>query len=69
MAKKRQAAKKQPAGTRERLDAGTDVLFAKRDRRGRWTEMDDVGRSSAQIVAPRPNGRLGLGTATKGDLL
>lgn len=46
MAKKRQAAKKGPAGKRQRLNTGTDVRYAKRDPRGRWTDMEQLSNDS-----------------------
>jgi hypothetical protein len=32
---------------RELIDTGTDKRYVRRDERGRFTESDDVGRSSA----------------------
>ncbi|HEX5013424.1 MAG TPA: hypothetical protein VFV72_04620 [Candidatus Limnocylindrales bacterium] len=32
---------------RERIDTGTDVRFVRRDERGRFKKVDDVGRSLA----------------------
>lgn len=33
------------SGRRELIDTGRNKMFAKRDARGRFNEMDDVGRS------------------------
>jgi hypothetical protein len=33
---------------RERIDTGTDKRYVRRDDRGRFKEVEDVGRSSAQ---------------------
>jgi hypothetical protein len=33
---------------RERIDTGTDKRYVRRDERGRFDEVEDVGRSSAQ---------------------
>ena len=33
---------------RERIDTGTDKRYVRRDERGRFDEVTDVGRSSAQ---------------------
>lgn len=43
----RKVAKKSARSTakRERIDTGTDVRYAKRTASGRWSEMDDAGRS------------------------
>jgi hypothetical protein len=51
---------------RELIDTGTNRMFAKRDVKGRFTEMDDVGRSlaadrrtSAKTVAKSGHGDQG----------
>lgn len=33
---------------RERIDTGTDKRYVRRDEQGRFDEVEDVGRSSAQ---------------------
>jgi hypothetical protein len=40
-------ATKRSSSKRELIDTGRNKLFAKRDVRGRFSEMDDVGRSLA----------------------
>lgn len=42
---KKSGAKKRSTSRRERLDTGTNKAFAKRTAKGRFKEMDDVGRS------------------------
>lgn len=41
------ATKTKQAARRELIDTGTDKRFVRRDRKGRFDESDDVGRSLA----------------------
>jgi hypothetical protein len=57
---------KQARGRRELIDTGRNKMYGRRDEQGRFTEMDDVGRSlstdrrrSAKTKAPRGQGDRG----------
>jgi hypothetical protein len=57
---------KQASGRRELIDTGRNKMYGRRDEQGRFTEMDDVGRSlstdrrrSAKTKAPRGQGDRG----------
>jgi hypothetical protein len=45
MAKKTTGARKRSTSKRELIDTGRNKMFAKRTAKGRFKEMDDVGRS------------------------
>lgn len=56
-----------PARKRELIDTGTDKRYVRRDEKGRFDEVDDVGRSLSQDRkrAARTASKPGLGD--KGD--
>jgi hypothetical protein len=47
-AKKTKAKSRATTGNRERVDTARDHRYVRRDRRGRFDEVEDVGRSAAQ---------------------
>lgn len=57
---------KRASGRRELIDTGRNKMYGRRDERGRFSEMDDVGRSQstdrrreAKTKAPRGQGDRG----------
>ena len=58
---------KRSSGRRELIDTGRNKMFAKRDARGKFQEMDDVGRSlpSDRRTKAKTKSRKGFGD--KGD--
>ena len=58
---------KRSSTRRELIDTGRNKMFAKRDARGQFREMDDVGRSlgSDRRTAAKTKSRRGYGD--KGD--
>jgi hypothetical protein len=74
MAKKKAAAKPTPrkktasGGTRrELIDTGRDKRFVRRDRKGKFNESDDVGRSLSQDVKRHAKTAAKPGQGDKGD--
>ena len=52
---------------RELIDTGSDKRFVRRDKRGRFNESDDVGRSSAQDQKRNSKIKPKRGEGDKGD--
>ena len=52
---------------RELIDTGTDKRFVRRDKEGRFSESDDVGRSLAQDQKREARNKSKKGEGDKGD--
>jgi hypothetical protein len=52
---------------RERIDTGTDKRFVRRDKEGRFSESDDVGRSMASDQKRDSKTKPRRGEGDKGD--
>jgi hypothetical protein len=52
---------------RELIDTGTNKRFVRRDEQGRFTEVDDVGRSLSQDVRKHAKTEARPGQGDKGD--
>lgn len=52
---------------RELIDTGTDKRFVRRDDKGRFDEVDDVGRSLAQDVRQHAKTTVPPGQGDRGD--
>ena len=52
---------------RETIDTGTDKRYVRRDKDGKFSESDDVGRSSAQDQKRDSRTRPKKGDGDKGD--
>ena len=52
---------------RETIDTGTDKRYVRRDKDGKFSESDDVGRSSAQDQKRDSKTRPKKGDGDKGD--
>ena len=60
-------AKAQPARKRELIDTGTDKRYVRRNEKGQFDEVDDVGRSLAQDVRKHAKNVVPPGQGDKGD--
>ena len=60
-------ARKGTSGTRELIDTGRNKMFAKRGAAGRFTEMDDVGRSLTADRRRTAKTKVKSGRGDKGD--
>ena len=58
---------KRNSARRELIDTGRNKMYAKRDARGQFREMDDVGRSSASDRRTRAKTKVRRGYGDKGD--
>jgi hypothetical protein len=54
-------------GKRELIDTGTDKRYVRRDKKGRFKDSDDVGRSLAQDVRRKAKTVVKAGHGDKGD--
>lgn len=52
---------------RELIDTGTDKRYVRRDERGRFDEVVDVGRSLAQDVRHHAKTKVQAGEGDRGD--
>ena len=52
---------------RELIDTGSDKRYVRRNRRGRFTSSDDVGRSLAQDRRRRAKKKARRGQGDRGD--
>ena len=52
---------------RELIDTGSDKRFVRRDKKGQFSESDDVGRSLASDQKRESNTRPKRGEGDKGD--
>jgi hypothetical protein len=60
-------AKKRHSGGRELIDTGTDKRFVRRDEKGRFDDVVDVGRSLAQDRRTRAKNVAKPGQGDQGD--
>jgi hypothetical protein len=58
---------KRSSGRRELIDTGRNKMFAKRDARGQFREMDDVGRSLGSDRRKKATTKTRTGYGDKGD--
>ena len=61
------ARKRKSAAQRELIDIGRDKRFVRRDGKGRFDEVDDVGRSLAQDRRRKAKTVVKSGQGDKGD--
>ena len=52
---------------RELIDTGTDKRFVRRDKKGQFSESDDVGRSLKTDVRRKAQNKVKKGEGDKGD--
>jgi hypothetical protein len=55
------------AAKRELIDTGHDKRFVRRDDKGRFDEVDDVGRSLSQDVRQHAKTKVPAGQGDRGD--
>ena len=60
-------AKKEGKSHRELIDTGTDKRFVRRDDKGQFKEVDDVGRSLAQDRKQHAKTTVKSGQGDRGD--
>ena len=60
-------AKKGGASKRELIDTGNDKRYVRRDEKGQFEEVDDVGRSLGQDVKRKAKTKVPAGQGDKGD--
>ena len=60
-------AKKQSKSHRELIDTGTDKRFVRRDEKGQFKEVDDVGRSLARDRQQHAETEVKSGQGDRGD--
>lgn len=60
-------ATKKRASKRELIDTGTDKRYVRRDEKGRFEEVVDVGRSLAQDARRRAKKEVPPGQGDRGD--
>ena len=60
-------ADKKGASKRELIDNGNDKRYVRRDEKGRFDEVDDVGRSLAQDVKREAQTKVPSGQGDRGD--
>lgn len=61
------AEKRSNSSKRELIDTGNDKRFVRRDEKGRFEEVDDVGRSLAQDVRKHAKTVVPPGQGDRGD--
>ena len=61
------AGKSGTAAKRELIDTGNDKRYVRRDEKGRFDEVDDVGRSLAQDIKRKAKTKVPAGQGDKGD--
>ena len=59
--------KRKRTAQRELIDTGTDKRFVRRDRKGKFNESDDVGRSLSQDRKRKAKTVVNSGQGDKGD--
>jgi hypothetical protein len=64
---KKRTKKSAITSNRQRIDTGSDQRYVRRDRRGRFDEVEDVGRSAAQDQKRRAKGKSRTGQGDRGD--
>jgi hypothetical protein len=60
-------AKKSAKSHRELIDTGTDKRFVRRDEKGQFKEVDDVGRSLTRDVKQEAKTKVPPGQGDRGD--
>jgi hypothetical protein len=60
-------AKKKATSNRQRIDTGSDQRYVRRDQRGRFDDVEDVGRSAAQDQKRKAKGKSRKGQGDRGD--
>lgn len=60
-------AEKKGSSKRELIDTGNDKRFVRRDEKGRFEEVEDVGRSLAQDVRKPAKTKVQSGQGDRGD--
>jgi hypothetical protein len=60
-------AAKKGSGKRELIDTGTDKRYVRRDSKGRFDEVDDVGRSLSQDIKRKAKTKVPAGQGDRGD--
>ena len=55
------------SGKRELIDTGTDKRYVRRDEQGRFDEVEDVGRASAQDQKRDAENKSTPGQGDRGD--
>jgi hypothetical protein len=60
-------AAKKGSSKRELIDTGTDKRYVRRDSKGRFDEVDDVGRSLSQDVKKKAKTKVPAGQGDRGD--
>lgn len=60
-------AEKKSGSKRELIDTGNDKRFVRRDEKGRFDEVDDVGRSLSQDVRKHAQTEVPSGQGDRGD--
>jgi len=60
-------ANQKPSSKRELIDTGKNKSFVRRDARGRFNEVDDVGRSLSQDVRKHAKTVVPAGQGDRGD--
>jgi hypothetical protein len=58
---------KKGSSKRELIDTGNDKRYVRRDEKGRFDEVDDVGRSLSQDVRKHAKTEVESGQGDKGD--
>ena len=58
---------KRASGRRELIDTGPNKMFGRRDEQGRFTEMDDVGKSLSTDQRRNAKTKAGRGQGDRGD--
>jgi len=58
---------KSGAAKRELIDTGNDKRYVRRDEKGRFDEVDDVGRSLSQDIKRKAKTTVKAGQGDKGD--
>jgi hypothetical protein len=59
--------KKATKSHRELIDTGTDKRFVRRDEKGEFEEVDDVGRSLARDIQQEAKTKVPPGQGDRGD--
>jgi len=58
---------KRGTGKRELIDTGTDKRYVRRDKKGRFNESDDVGRSLSADRRHKAKTKVKSGSGDRGD--
>lgn len=58
---------KRASGRRELIDTGRNKMFGRRDEQGRFTEMDDVGKSLSTDQRRNAKTKAARGQGDRGD--